>query len=63
LLNLLILREKNLIQLLRMRLVEMGLQHHLTMEMLKGRAEIDLLHVPYKGGVEATTATIEPVRV
>ena len=35
-----------------------GSQHHLTMEMLKGRAEIDLLHVPYKGGVEATTATI-----
>lgn len=35
-----------------------GSQHHLTMEMLKARAEIDLLHVPYKGGVEATTATI-----
>lgn len=35
-----------------------GSQHHLTMEMLKGRSEIDMLHVPYKGGVEATTATI-----
>jgi tripartite-type tricarboxylate transporter receptor subunit TctC len=35
-----------------------GSQHHLTMEMLKARADIDLLHVPYKGGVEATTATI-----
>jgi tripartite-type tricarboxylate transporter receptor subunit TctC len=35
-----------------------GSQHHLTMEMLKSRADIDLLHVPYKGGVEATTATI-----
>ena len=35
-----------------------GSQHHLTMEMLKARTEIDLLHVPYKGGVEATTATI-----
>ena len=27
-----------------------GSQHHLTMEMLKRRAGIDLLHVPYKGG-------------
>jgi len=35
-----------------------GSQHHLTMEMLKARAGIDLLHIPYKGGVEATTATM-----
>jgi tripartite-type tricarboxylate transporter receptor subunit TctC len=35
-----------------------GSQHHLTMEMLKARTGIDLLHVPYKGGVEATTATM-----
>ena len=35
-----------------------GSQHHLTMELLKARAEIDLLHVPYKGGTGATTATI-----
>lgn len=35
-----------------------GSQHHLTMEMLKARAGIDLLHVPYRGGVEATTATM-----
>src|SRR5688500_11006288 len=27
-----------------------GSQHHLTMEMLKQRAGINLLHVPYKGG-------------
>ena len=26
-----------------------GSQHHLTMEMLKQRAGIDLVHVPYKG--------------
>src|SRR5688572_12270016 len=35
-----------------------GSQHHLTMEMLKQRAGIDLLHVPYKGGAPATTATV-----
>lgn len=35
-----------------------GSQHHLTMELLKSRADIDLLHVPYKGGTAATTATI-----
>src|SRR5882762_4089822 len=35
-----------------------GSQHHLTMEMLKTRAGIDLIHVPYKGGAPATTATV-----
>jgi tripartite-type tricarboxylate transporter receptor subunit TctC len=35
-----------------------GSQHHLTMEMLKARAGIDLLHVAYKGGAPATTATV-----
>ena len=35
-----------------------GSQHQLTMEMLKSRAGIELLHVPYKGGSPATTATI-----
>jgi len=35
-----------------------GSQHHLTMEMFKARAGLDLLHVPYKGGTPATTATI-----
>lgn len=35
-----------------------GSQHHLTMEMLKSRANMELLHVPYKGGTPATTATI-----
>src|SRR5438445_7923952 len=33
-------------------------QHQLTMEMLKARAGIDLVHVPYKGGAPATTATM-----
>jgi len=35
-----------------------GGQHHLTMEMFKARAGIDLLHVPYKGATPAATAAI-----
>jgi len=35
-----------------------GSQHHLTMERLKGRAGIALVHIPYKGGAPATTATV-----
>ncbi len=35
-----------------------GSQHHLSMEMLKQRAGIDLVHVPYRGGAPATTATV-----
>ena len=35
-----------------------GSQHHLTMERLKQRAGIPLVHIPYKGGVPATTATV-----
>src|SRR6266545_834667 len=35
-----------------------GSQHQLTMEMLKARAGIDLVHVPYRGGTPATTATM-----
>src|SRR5262245_33446513 len=35
-----------------------GSQHHLTMEMLKQRAGVNLLHVPYKGGAPAATATV-----
>lgn len=35
-----------------------GSQHHLSMEMLKQRAGIDLLHVPFKGGTPATMATV-----
>jgi tripartite-type tricarboxylate transporter receptor subunit TctC len=35
-----------------------GSQHHLTMEMLKQRAGVDLLHVPFKGGAPAASATV-----
>jgi tripartite-type tricarboxylate transporter receptor subunit TctC len=35
-----------------------GSQHQLTMEMLKARAAINLVHVPYRGGAPATTATV-----
>jgi tripartite-type tricarboxylate transporter receptor subunit TctC len=35
-----------------------GSQHHLMMEMLKQRAGIDLLHVPFRGAAPATTATV-----
>jgi tripartite-type tricarboxylate transporter receptor subunit TctC len=35
-----------------------GSQHHLTMERLKARAGIDMVHIPYKGGSPATTATV-----
>jgi tripartite-type tricarboxylate transporter receptor subunit TctC len=35
-----------------------GSQHHLVMEMLKVRAGIDLLHVPFKGGGPATVAIL-----
>jgi tripartite-type tricarboxylate transporter receptor subunit TctC len=35
-----------------------GSQHHLIMELLKARSGIELLHVPYKGGSPATTATV-----
>ena len=35
-----------------------GSQHHLSMEMLKVRAGINLLHIPFKGAAPATTATI-----
>ena len=35
-----------------------GSQHHLTMEMLKQRAAIELVHVTYRGGAPATMATL-----
>ena len=35
-----------------------GSQHHLTMERLKARAGIDMVHIPYKSGAPATTATV-----
>jgi tripartite-type tricarboxylate transporter receptor subunit TctC len=35
-----------------------GSQHQLTMEMLKARAGIELVHVPYRGGAPATAATM-----
>jgi tripartite-type tricarboxylate transporter receptor subunit TctC len=35
-----------------------GSQHHMTMERLKARAGFDMIHVPYKGGAPATTATV-----
>ncbi len=35
-----------------------GSQHHLAMEMLRQRAGISLVHVPYRGGAPATLATI-----
>lgn len=35
-----------------------GSQHQMCMEMLKQRSGINLVHVPYKGGVPATTATV-----
>ena len=35
-----------------------GSQHHLTMEMLKRRAGIDMLHVPFKGGTPAAAAAV-----
>ena len=36
-----------------------GSQHHLTMERLKARAGVNMLHVPYKGGTPATVATLQ----
>src|SRR5258706_9687104 len=35
-----------------------GSQHQITMEMLKARAGMNLVHVPYRGGAPATTATM-----
>jgi tripartite-type tricarboxylate transporter receptor subunit TctC len=35
-----------------------GSQHQLMMEMLKQRAGIDLLHIPFRGAAPATTATV-----
>jgi tripartite-type tricarboxylate transporter receptor subunit TctC len=35
-----------------------GSQHHLAMEMLKQRAGIDLLHIPFRGAAPATQSTV-----
>ena len=35
-----------------------GSQHHLAMEMLKARAGVDMVHIPYKGGGPATIALL-----
>ena len=35
-----------------------GSQHHIAMELLKRTANIDLTHVPYKGGGPAGIATV-----
>ena len=35
-----------------------GSQHHLTIELFKQRAGIDMLHIPYKGGGPATVAIL-----
>ncbi len=36
-----------------------GSQHQMMMEMLKQHAGINLIHVPYRGGAPATTATVQ----
>lgn len=38
--------------------IGVGSLHHLAMEMLKQRADIDLMHVPYRGGNAALTAIL-----
>ncbi|MEW6454463.1 MAG: tripartite tricarboxylate transporter substrate binding protein [Pseudomonadota bacterium] len=38
--------------------IGVGSLHHLAMEMLKQRANIDLMHVPYRGGSAALTAIL-----